>query len=83
MNVHPKVAWAFLRRDFKVALSYRVAFIMQIAMIFVAVPLFFFLGNVVDGAKVKSLEAYGGSYFGFLLIGVALLVTYYLLSRGK
>lgn len=73
MNVHPKVAWAFLRRDFKVASSYRIAFIMQIAMIFVAVPLFFFMGNVVDGAKVKSLESYGGSYFGFLLIGVALL----------
>jgi ABC-2 type transport system permease protein len=73
MSIHPKVAWAFLRRDFRIASSYRVAFVMQIAMIFVAVPLFYFMGNIVDGAQIKSLDAYGGNYFGFLLIGVALL----------
>lgn len=71
--MHPNIAWAFLRRDFKIATSYRVAFVMQIGSIFVAVPLFYFMGNLVDGANLKILEAYGGSYFGFLLIGVALL----------
>jgi ABC-2 type transport system permease protein len=71
--VHPRVAQAFLRRDFKIATSYRAAFVGQIVSIFVAVPLFFFMGNLVDGANLKVLERYGGSYFGFLLIGVALL----------
>jgi len=68
-----RVALAFLRRDFKIATSYKAAFVMQIASIFVAVPLFYFMGSMVDGANVKALERYGGSYFGFLLIGVALL----------
>jgi ABC-2 type transport system permease protein len=71
--MHPRIAWAFLRRDFKIASSYRVGFLMQIATIFVAVPLFYFMGGLVDGANLKVLQAYGGSYFGFLLIGVALL----------
>jgi len=71
--MHPSIAWAFLRRDFKIATSYKASFIMQVASIFVAVPLFYFMGGLVDGANLKALEAYGGSYFGFLLIGVALL----------
>jgi len=71
--MHLRIAWAFLRRDFKIAVSYRAGFVMQIAGIFVAVPLFYFMGGLVDGAKPKALEAYGGSYFGFLIIGVALL----------
>jgi len=71
--MHPRIAWAFLRRDFKIATSYRVGFVMQIASIFVAVPLFYFMGGLVDGANLKALQTYGGSYFGFLLIGVALL----------
>jgi ABC-2 type transport system permease protein len=68
-----RVAQAFLWRDFKIATSYRAAFVIQIASIFVAVPLFFFMGRMVEGANLKALERYGGSYFGFLLIGVALL----------
>ena len=77
-----RVAQAFLSRDFKIATSYRAAFVMQIASIFVAVPLFFFMGNMVGGANLKALERYGGSYFGFLLIGVALL-DYLAVSLGS
>jgi ABC-2 type transport system permease protein len=71
--MHPRIAWAFLRRDFKIAVSYRAGFAMQIASIFIAVPVFYFMGGLVDGANPKALESYGGSYFGFLIIGVALL----------
>lgn len=67
------VALAFLIRDFKVARSYRVAFLMQLGGIFVAVPIFYFMGDIVDGANSKALKPYGGNYFAFLLIGVALL----------
>ena len=66
-------AGAFLRRDFLVAISYQAGFAMQLFGIFVSVPIFFFMGNLVDGAHIPALERYGGSYFGFLLIGVALL----------
>jgi ABC-2 type transport system permease protein len=71
--VHARVAQAFLWRDFRIATSYRAAFVIQIAGIFATVALFFFMGNMIEGAQVKALEPYGGSYFGFLLIGVALL----------
>lgn len=68
-----KVAWSFLRRDLKIAASYRAAFAMQIVSIFLVVPLFYFLGGFIDGQNIEALKPYGGSYFGFLLIGVALL----------
>jgi hypothetical protein len=55
--MHPRIAWAFLRRDFKIATSYRAAFVMQIASIFIAVPLFYFMGGLVDGANLKALDA--------------------------
>lgn len=71
--MHPSVALAFLRRDFKIATSYRAAFVLQIASIFVAVPLFYFMGSLVDSGNNDALKRYGGSYFGFLIIGVALL----------
>lgn len=71
--MHPTVALAFLRRDFKIATSYRAAFVLQIVSIFVAVPLFYFMGGLVDGGNAEALKRYGGSYFGFLLIGVAML----------
>jgi ABC-2 type transport system permease protein len=71
--MHARVAQAFLWRDFRIATSYRAAFLIQVVGIFATVPLFFFMGNMIDGANVKALQPYGGSYFGFLLIGVALL----------
>lgn len=73
MILHPDVAWAFVRRDFKIAISYRTAFALQVMGIFAAVPVFYFMGGLVEGAEVEALVPYGGSYFAFLLIGVALL----------
>lgn len=73
MTMHARVAQAFVWRDFKIATSYRTAFVIQLASIFLAVPIFYFMGTMVEGANLKALERYGGSYFGFLLIGVALL----------
>lgn len=71
--MHPTVAWSFLRRDFKIATSYRAAFFLQLASIFMAVPVFYFMGGLVDGGNIEALKSYGGSYFGFLLVGIALL----------
>jgi len=73
LRVHFSVASAFLRRDFKIATSYQAAFVIQLGSIFLAVPILYFMGDLVDGAGVAALKRYGGSYFGFLLIGIALL----------
>jgi ABC-2 type transport system permease protein len=67
------VALAFLLRDFRIAVSYRTAFALQLLSIFVAVPVFHFIGSLVDSSQSDLLKPYGGNYFAFILIGVALL----------
>ncbi len=65
-----KTAWAFLVRDFLVAVSYRMAFALQLLTMIVSVFLFFHMGLAV-GNSSEILKTYGGSYFAFLLIGMA------------
>jgi hypothetical protein len=56
----PKVA-AFLRRDFLIALSYRVAFVADILQLCSHVLLFGLIGQLVDP---ELLPAYGGEPTG-------------------
>ncbi|MFC2071726.1 ABC transporter permease [Chloroflexota bacterium] len=65
------VAQAFLKRDFSNAISYRAGFAMQFLGIFLSVATFYFLSRLFGGVVVPQLEAYGGNYFAFVLIGVA------------
>jgi len=65
--------WAFLRRDAKIALSYRLQFVFQVASVFSVCITFFFLSIMlrrVEGG-IASLEGYGGRYYGFVLVGLA------------
>lgn len=65
------VAMAFLKRDFSQALSYRLSFLLQIGGIFFSVAIFYFLSELFGSAMSPQLEAYGGNYFSFVLIGLA------------
>lgn len=67
---------AFIARDFRIAASYRLQFIMQGTGVLFTSTLFFMLARMIGDQKLASLESYGGDYFSFLLIGVA--VTDYL-----
>lgn len=67
-----KTAWAFLKRDFLVATSYRTAFIMQTASILLGVPFIYFISRFLGQSGAALLRDYQGNYFAFLLIGVAL-----------
>jgi ABC-2 type transport system permease protein len=62
---------AFVKRDFLIAISYRLKFVFQMGNIFVSVIMLFFLSKLVGGAARDKLAAYGGDYFSFVLIGVA------------
>ncbi len=62
---------AFIKKDVLITLSYRFDFLIQIIGIIVAVTTLYFLGSFVDSADIPFLKIYGGSYFGFLMIGVA------------
>ncbi len=68
-----KTAWAFLKRDFLVATSYRTAFIMQTSSILLGVPFIFFISRFLGHSDNGLLREYNNNYFAFLLIGVALI----------
>lgn len=62
---------AFLRKDLQVATSYRLAFFLQVFGIGFTLTLFFFLSRLIDTTMNPYLGKYGGDYFSFVLIGVA------------
>ncbi len=63
---------AFIYRDFINAASYKFAFLTQFFGIFISTLTLFFLSKLLGKAVVLDLEPYGGNYFSFVLIGVAL-----------
>jgi len=65
------VATAFLRRDLSQALSYRLSFLLQLVGIFSSMAIFYFVSLLLGSAAAPQLEAYGGDYFSFVLIGLA------------
>jgi ABC-2 type transport system permease protein len=65
------VALAFLKRDFFVAASYRMQFLMQFVGILFSAATFYFLSQLFGSVIAPQLEQYGGNYFAFVLIGIA------------
>jgi ABC-2 type transport system permease protein len=63
---------AFIRRDIIHASSYKAAFAYQIATLGSSVLTVYFLSGMVGGTQIASLSPYGGDYFSFAIIGVAL-----------
>lgn len=61
---------AYLERDFRVAWSYRMSFFFQYASMPFALVTTRFVAELV--APQDALEQYGGDYFAFALLGVAL-----------
>ncbi len=64
-------AFAFLKRDICIDLSYRLRLPAQLASVLITTVLFFFVGKLVGPGQAGVLEQYGGDYFAFVLIGVA------------
>lgn len=63
--------WAFLKRDFLMELSYKFAFFLNIAGIFISVVTFYFIAKIFGRGASPYLAEYGGEYFPFVLIGIA------------
>lgn len=64
---------AFLRRDLLQEASYRLSFFLQFINIFFSVLIFYFISQLLGEAAAPYLEAYGGDYFSFVLIGIAFM----------
>ncbi len=62
---------AFLRRDMRVQFSYRVATLLQLLGIFFSVAVYFYVAQLLGPAASPYMQPYGGSYFAFVLIGIA------------
>lgn len=70
-------AYAFVRRDVRVETSYKFQFVWSFATIFFSVASFYFVAKLVGGRKSSgALAEYGGDYFAFVVIGLA--ITRYL-----
>ncbi len=64
--------WAFLVRDYHVETSYRLSFLFTIGGVVVRALIFFFLSEFIEAATGGLLGDYGGDYFSFVIIGIAL-----------
>jgi ABC-2 type transport system permease protein len=66
---------AFVRRDWKIALSYRAVFVADILGLATQIFVFFFIAKLVDPGK---LPEYGGtvpSYLAFVAVGIVVNIT--------
>jgi ABC-2 type transport system permease protein len=73
--------WAFLLRDFRAAWSYRFGFAVQSISLVFSIVSIKFLSDMVTPSGASSLATYGGDYFSFALIGMALtLISYPLIT---
>jgi len=71
-----RILWALLLRDLRQEASYKASFVMQVAGTFHVFLIFLFLSKLVSGAAIGALQNYGGSYFPYVLTGLA--IQYYL-----
>jgi ABC-2 type transport system permease protein len=65
--------WAFVTRDFKLQVSYRLAFLLQSFGILFSVASFYFVALLFGEAAAPHLQEYGGDYFAFVLVGIAFM----------
>jgi ABC-2 type transport system permease protein len=67
-----RTIWAFLIRDYHVETSYRLSFLFTISGVVVRALVFFFLSEFIETATGGLLGEYGGDYFSFVIVGIAL-----------
>ena len=64
---------AFVVRDFRIAVSYRTSFALEIATNVFLLALFYYLSRIVDDSEIASEAGLDSSYFAFAAIGLAVL----------
>ena len=66
------VVAAVLRRDWRIATSYRASFVLELGSIVFFLALFFYLGRLVSEEELAARESLSGDYFAFAAVGIAL-----------
>lgn len=62
---------AFLERDFRIEVSYRVSFLLSLSGAFFSVVTYYFISVLIGDSARDILAPYGGDYFSFVIIGIA------------
>ncbi|MHC4737918.1 MAG: ABC transporter permease [Planctomycetota bacterium] len=66
-------AGAFIKKDMKISVSYKLQFVFQFLQVFFGIAVIFFIGKMLgQSSKASVLRQYGGDYFSFALIGLAI-----------
>jgi ABC-2 type transport system permease protein len=66
-------AGAFIKKDMKIAVSYKLQFVFQFLQVFFGIAVIYFIGQMLGQAGRSSvLKSYGGNYFSFALVGLAI-----------
>lgn len=66
-------AAAFIKKDFKISLSYKLQFVFQFLQIFFGIAVVYFIGKMLSASSgSSSLASYDNDYFAFALIGIAI-----------
>lgn len=66
-----RLLWAFLVRDFRTEVSYRLSFLLSVSGVFFSAFTFYFVSQLLGDSVSPVLRRYGGDYFAFALIGIA------------
>ena len=66
-----RLLWAFLVRDFRTEVSYRLSFVLSISGVFFSAFTFYFVSRLLGDSVAPALRQYGGDYFAFALVGIA------------
>lgn len=64
--------YAFLRRGYLIEASYRFAFVSKLVTVVVPIFMLSFASQLVDSGRPAALAKYGGNYFQFAVVGLAL-----------
>jgi ABC-2 type transport system permease protein len=64
---------AFLRRDWRIARSYRLQFALDVAIVPLSLALFFFLSRLIDPGRLPSDADLSQGYFSYAALGIVVL----------
>jgi ABC-2 type transport system permease protein len=73
MNAAAITVGAFVRRDWATARSYKGALVVEFVGLLFALALFFYVGRLINGAGLLARHHVAGSYFGYVVLGIAVL----------
>lgn len=64
---------AFIRKDFCIAITYKLQFAFQFCQVFFSIAIIYFIGKMFDGSGANGLfDRYNSDYFSFALVGIAI-----------